>query len=407
MFNLSQENIQKLEDEKVFSFISDHDKVEIALMFLGLKPAFLIAWWEPLNKENLTQNEARELEQFLIKNGFKVRIIFTTENQSVWCRFFCAKDNETLENLIGADYVEGDSKEIIKKKDEKLGILLGYPKTAVEAYTNDTCINDDELPDEVKKSPVLKFIGRRLSRVNWSKEFEDTEHYIGILKSTLPNLYNRVVSEKIPNEKDVIWDGIRRQVDSLTDRLGMPVDEGIKNVVIGLNANGISTISSCGGHIEEDRFAFPWVGCAASDQPRFRFKNEEKIKETIAKKYKIKPEDIFNVGNDAAEKEYYKITGNSVETEEYAEWDKKNVPLENKVIGYIKEFYVQRKNDPIVRIEPGSIYPGCLIDIPDEDEKRWRETLPRAELKDKIREAQKEMEQFGNFLKERFFADKN
>lgn len=220
-----------------------------------------------------------------------------------------------------------------------------------------------------------------------------------------PHMVNCTVSNvlsNVMNNKNKIWKDVRTQVDHLTDRLGMPVDQDIKSVVVGLNVNGINTVSSCGGHIDSDRLAFPWIGCAASSQPQFRFENEEKIKESIAQRYNIKPENIFDTSNPAAEKDYYDMTRNILETTEYAEWDKKNASLEKMVIECINEFYSQRKDSPTVRIAPGLIYPGCMIEIPDENEKKWRETLSENELKDKIREAQKEMEQFGAFLKAEF-----
>ncbi len=407
MPSIPLQSIQTLEDDEGFSFLGDHDKAEIALTLLGLKPGFILAWWEPIDKKDLIQTESNDLERLLVGNQLKVKSIFSNENQSVWCRTFCAHDQDKLTKLIATEHVEGDTQDIIKEKERERGILLGYSKTAVEAYINDESIDDDQLPDSVRNSTEFKFVGSRLSKQNWQKEFKHVKQNIDAFKKIFPNLYDRVVNEITPDDKSRIWNGVCRQVDQLTDRLGMPVDNEIKNVVVGLNLNDITTVSSCGGHVDDGRLAFPWIGCAPSDEPKFRYKNEEKIKETIAKKYSIEPENIFNVGNEAAEKEYYEITRNTPETDEYVEWDKKNAPLENKVIEMIKEYYGQREGDPMVRIALGSIYPGCLIDIPDEDEKKWRDTLSKEDLKNRIKEAQKEMERFGNFLKQRFFVTKS
>ncbi len=319
MQNLLPKHIEQLENEKNLSFIGDHNKVEIALTLLGLKPSFFMDWQEPLTKKDQIHNESHELEQLLIENNCNVRSFFTTENQSVWCRFYCARNEEILEKLIHTEYTEGDSKEVIKNKDKERGLLLGYQKTAVEAYVNNQNIHDNELPIEVKKSTIFKLIGHRLSRDNWNTELEEFKRHTDIVKSVFPNLYNRIINEHIPNEQDIAWNEIRRQVDTITDRLGMPVDEEIKEVVVGLRANGINTVSSCGGHTDGDRLAFPWVCCAASDQPEFRFKDEENIKNAIAQKYSILATDIFNVENDSAQKDYYEMTRNAPETDEYIE----------------------------------------------------------------------------------------
>lgn len=52
------------------------------------------------------------------------------------------------------------------------------------------------------------------------------------------------------------------EVESLTDRLGMPLDPGIKKVVIALRYCGIDTYMSCEGHMER-ALPYPWVAIGA------------------------------------------------------------------------------------------------------------------------------------------------
>lgn len=54
------------------------------------------------------------------------------------------------------------------------------------------------------------------------------------------------------------WDEKAKEVDQWTDALGMPVDAGIKPLVIALNLEGIKTIASCEGHLDR-ALAWPWV----------------------------------------------------------------------------------------------------------------------------------------------------
>lgn len=58
------------------------------------------------------------------------------------------------------------------------------------------------------------------------------------------------------------WSQVAQQLASVTDSLGMPIDEGIRETVIALNALGIHTIASCEGHLDRG-IAAPWVDIAA------------------------------------------------------------------------------------------------------------------------------------------------
>lgn len=59
------------------------------------------------------------------------------------------------------------------------------------------------------------------------------------------------------SEKWQAWVAVEKRLTKITDRLGMPIDAGIMEVCIGLNANGVNTTFSCEGHI--DRKMNIWV----------------------------------------------------------------------------------------------------------------------------------------------------
>ena len=50
---------------------------------------------------------------------------------------------------------------------------------------------------------------------------------------------------------------IKKEVEDIKDRLGKPIEPGIKDLVIGLKRWGIETEMSCEGH--EDGLKYPWV----------------------------------------------------------------------------------------------------------------------------------------------------
>ena len=56
----------------------------------------------------------------------------------------------------------------------------------------------------------------------------------------------------------------RAAVDTLTDVLGMPVDQGIREIVAALRLAGFSTTGSCEGHLNR-ALQYPWVDICASE----------------------------------------------------------------------------------------------------------------------------------------------
>jgi hypothetical protein len=51
----------------------------------------------------------------------------------------------------------------------------------------------------------------------------------------------------------VDWAELERRADGVTDLAGTPIDRGIRDVVIGLWAHGITTYFSCEGHVFAER----------------------------------------------------------------------------------------------------------------------------------------------------------
>ncbi len=51
--------------------------------------------------------------------------------------------------------------------------------------------------------------------------------------------------------KQQLWDKQAEEVDSWTDGLGYPIDQGIKDTVIVLNILGFTTRQSCEGHYSD------------------------------------------------------------------------------------------------------------------------------------------------------------
>ena len=65
-----------------------------------------------------------------------------------------------------------------------------------------------------------------------------------------------------------IWQETEQRFQSVTDRLGNSIDEGIFETVVGLNILGITTTLSCEGHLDWG-VPYPWVNFEANQDQRY------------------------------------------------------------------------------------------------------------------------------------------
>lgn len=60
------------------------------------------------------------------------------------------------------------------------------------------------------------------------------------------------------------WEETKAKLLKTTDALGMPIDEGIFDTIVGLNSNGYDTSASCEGHLDRG-LPYPWIAMAVDD----------------------------------------------------------------------------------------------------------------------------------------------
>lgn len=60
-------------------------------------------------------------------------------------------------------------------------------------------------------------------------------------------------------EKQQYWDTISAEVDHITDKLGKPIDEGIKHAIISLRVFNFETSMSCEGHKDQWGTGAPYI----------------------------------------------------------------------------------------------------------------------------------------------------
>ncbi|MCI0564993.1 MAG: hypothetical protein MN733_41530 [Nitrososphaera sp.] len=77
--------------------------------------------------------------------------------------------------------------------------------------------------------------------------------------------------------KEAAWERKRHVVNHLADRLGHPVDEGIKETVVALLVYRFPTTASCEGHLDWG-LPYPWVE-VRTPEPKGRRRSKAKLQQ--------------------------------------------------------------------------------------------------------------------------------
>lgn len=212
------------------------------------------------------------------------------------------------------------------------------------------------------------------------------------------------------SNKQLLWDKTRKEVDEIVDGLGFGIDEGIKDSVVAFMVNGFPTNASCEGHADR-ALPVPWIQIKALNKPKERFIGEEEVFKKVAQKYNVSLEELQRGDPDEAYWEALKESSDNDETEDYLNWEKENKKLENKAQELLDEFYKNRKVKPNIRLKVDK-RTGCFRihnggkdynelvghgeQVPEEKKEK------RAQ---KLAQYKKEMDEFTEFLKKKFFEE--
>jgi hypothetical protein len=205
------------------------------------------------------------------------------------------------------------------------------------------------------------------------------------------------------SKKKSLWEEKAREIKQTTEKLGHPIENGIKDVVIALNLVGLPTSASCEGHHNWGLGA-PWVEIAASKRPKWRFVGERESFERVAKEHGIPLQQLRRGKPPELRKKAY-LESSTEETPQYKEWRKANQELLEKAEALLREFYRNRKvplrrklqisklGEGHFRIHNGgSDYCSAWKLAPEE----------QAELEKRLPEYRAEMRRFAEFLRERY-----
>lgn len=209
-------------------------------------------------------------------------------------------------------------------------------------------------------------------------------------------------------EKQALWNRTIEELDRVADKLGKPIDAGIKETVAAFIVNEFPTYGSCEGHVEE-RFdkkikLRPYIAVGL-DEPRQRFVGESEIKERIAAEHGIPAEELDE--NDVAERAYwdYIHKQNVPETPEYLAIRSKNEELQKSVEQILEAFYQNRQTLKDTKLAIEQIGPAghFKVTTAKENPKEVQDADIEKHQQQLLAE-QEEVRAFTQFLKERFFG---
>ena len=287
--------------------------------------------------------------------------------------------------------LQANQKESGGQKEERL--------TNEPTKLEDITINDRKV--EAMKKEEEKMIGEELPKLQ--SEIKDA--FSGGNKEE-----NQEPKEK--STKETEWEKTRKEVDEIGDRLGLGIDRGIKETITAFMVNKFPTSSSCEGHIDGG-IPTPYVEVSAPNEPEERFIGQNEAFEKVAKKYNLTVEEAKRGKVMDAYWEAIKECARNEETDDYKKWDEENKKLQVNAEKLLEEFYQERKVEPNVKLQIEEIV-GCFRihnggkdydDLIDTNEEVSEER--KGERAEKLVIYKKEMDDFTQFLKIKFFEEKS
>jgi hypothetical protein len=81
--------------------------------------------------------------------------------------------------------------------EEREGILLGFPRTAVEAFVNGNMLGINEVPSSTEhvSAEAMKFLNHRLSKEHWEEEVKYLPNFARTVMRISPEIYNQCLAE--------------------------------------------------------------------------------------------------------------------------------------------------------------------------------------------------------------------
>lgn len=190
-------------------------------------------------------------------------------------------------------------------------------------------------------------------------------------------------------EKEQRWQEMAARVEKITDKLGMPVDEGIKETVIVLNLLGLPTVQSCEGHPHRG-VCGPWVDLRP-DGIEAIYENHERALQVLVE---VSRKEITREEQASA---YQKVNEADAAAREPM------ILLAERLIAYLTAFYAGRQTPYDCVLTVHVVGMGYRLECYGTSMQFGSYALPRNA--ERLQPYQEEMRAFTEFLKARYFAD--
>src|SRR3989344_890854 len=192
---------------------------------------------------------------------------------------------------------------------------------------------------------------------------------------------------RMNNEKRKKWGLLAKKFSGTGDKLGKGIDKKILETVVALNALGINTDQSCEGHLKWGTCS-PWVDIKAT--------NTEKLEAETLKSWEdadmAAKSGICRETTDKLFGQYHQMR---------IKLKTRNLSTPIKLWPHLLEFYKRRNPEFGTRLTL-SFYGNCVGRLQSQGAE-FQETLPIKRRKENLLKFQKEMKEFTDYLKEKYF----
>jgi hypothetical protein len=392
-----REDVERIEN---LDFLKPQERMDLILTYLGEKPTSMIEIAydskKPFAELKEVLSKKEELEKILSATKLAFKILEKEETDEN------GFDRKVFQFLVGKDEkgVQELERALVERDDRKMKRLLGYPETSIKALFEGTILDEkmwwkslsEKEREDLLQEGVLNFITFPLSKDHWQEELKIARQRQAKIKEKTPKLYLEIIKEKPKvamseeerkehekREIEAYLEEIRKEVERLVDKLGLPVEEGIKETVVMLNAFEIRTSASCEGHFQKKG-------------EKVKYFDGEKITEEVLQEDKVRPpwvdidsriSDIENWRKNEALKEKIR---------------KQNNFFQKRMKNLLRLFYRERKVpfDQRLHLRPKGIYGAFRL------ENQGAKILEKEKKKEKLDQYRREMIEFARFLKEIF-----
>nr|BBH88050.1 hypothetical protein KTC_28010 [Thermosporothrix sp. COM3] len=200
------------------------------------------------------------------------------------------------------------------------------------------------------------------------------------------------------------WDELVAHFQTVTDGLGKRIDEEIFETVVVLNALGIPTVQSCGGHLDQRGLLLPWVDIDPPDPSLEELRRQEEALVDAIKGYYKDIDKMRETGTSPEQIE--EVRGQALAlapTLHSLQREMRRMQLEprKKLMHYLSLFYKQR----LVPFDRHLVLISKVrTRLQNQGTADFFITEPEAVQRQKLEEYQAEMREFTTFLKQLYFA---